>query len=124
MSKTAKIEKGTIFTRQLSVKLTKEELLEKGDEMASVNELIQTETEDQATLKQEMKARISELEGRRNKLSALISRKSELRLVDVEPVLNFEAGMYSETRLDTGEVIFERKLNEEELQVKMRMEAE
>jgi hypothetical protein len=68
-----------------------------------------------------MKARLTELDAKRTQVSLRISRKSEERSVEVEAIQDFKRGKYFETRLDTGEVIFERPLYDSELQANLEL---
>lgn len=96
--------------------LTAEELQKYGGELAKVVEDIGTEMGRQTSFKQQMKATLSALESNAAALSSKICRQEELRDVDVQPEMNFNKGVYREIRTDTGAVISERPLTEEERQ--------
>lgn len=108
--------------RLLPVRLTESELLKYGDDLAQVVQNIGAEEDRQASLKQELKARLAQLEARRTELASLIARKEEHRLVKVEATLDFIAQVYVEIRQDTGEEIKRRALTEEERQESLELE--
>jgi len=105
--------------KSLSCKLSQEELLEAGSKLASTIQDIAAEEDKQQSIKSEMKAKLAELEAKRTQLAIRVQRKEEFRMVEVEREFDFEAGMYRETRSDTGEVILEREITEEERQEKL-----
>lgn len=109
------------ITKLLPCKLTDEELLGYGNDLATVIQDMATEEDRQVSLKQELKARLTDLESRRSVLSNKITRKEEVRDVEVEPSLDFDIGAYRETRTDTGEMIFERPINEHEQQEQIEL---
>jgi hypothetical protein len=100
----------------LSCKLTDDELLQAGQDLAKVNQDIVREENDQTSAKAQMKARLTGLEAKRTEISLKISRKAEERSVEVERILNFQIGKYFETRIDTGEVIHQRDIRDDERQ--------
>lgn len=107
------------FTKLLPCKLTNDELLNYGNELGSIIQDITTEEDRQVGLKQELKARLAGLESRRTGLATKVTRKEEVRDVEVEVELDFVNDMYREIRLDTGEVITERPITELERQESM-----
>lgn len=113
-------EKGTVLiknvTRFLSVKLTDEELRHSGDELAATVQEINAEADRQKSIKDDLKARLSEMTAKQSKLSNRIVRREEYRDVQVAIELH-SSGQVSETRTDTGEVIFLREANEDEMQL-------
>lgn len=103
-------------TRRLSVPLTDREQQQAGINLAQTNQDIAAEESRQAEQKASMKARLQELEARRQRESLVVSRKAEDREVDVEVLANWERGTASEVRTDTGEIISTRILTDEERQ--------
>lgn len=103
-------------TRLLRCKLTKEELLEYGGELAQSRQDIVTEEALQASMKQQLKSRLAAFEATSSELSTKVARGEELRDVKVEPRLDFKVGEYYEVRTDTGEEISQRPITEEERQ--------
>lgn len=119
MAKQGDVKKLKIRTNLLPCKLNNTELLEYGNELGSVIQDIAAEEDRQISLKQELKARLTTLEAQRTALATKITRKEELRDVEIQPSLNFTAGVYREVRLDTSEVIKERPLTDDERQEKL-----
>lgn len=111
-----------VINKSLPCKLTNDELLVYGSELASTVQDIKSEEDRQVSVKQEMKARITKLESERTILSSKIGRKEEDRDVDVEPCYDYNKNMYIERRLDTDEIIFERALFDDERQEEMNIE--
>lgn len=107
-------------TALLDCNLTKDERLEFADKLAKVNQDIIAEEARQVSIKQEIKAKLTELQARRELLAVIVQRKSETREIEVEAVLDYEKEECRWTRIDTGEVINRRPMNDDERQ----MEAE
>lgn len=118
-AKQESIRKLKPYTRLLPCKLTDDEIREYGKDLAKVRQDILTEEARQVSLKQQLKASLTELEARSLALSSKIGRGEEARDVDVEPQLDFKKGVYCEVRTDTGEKISERAVTEEERQESM-----
>lgn len=113
------IRKLKTITKLLPCKLTEIELLNYGNELALTVQNIGTEEERQASLKQELKARLTALESKRSEIASKVARKEEYRDVEVEPMLDFLTEHYKEIRTDTGELVYERPINEHERQEQM-----
>ena len=111
------------YTRLLPCKLTDDELREYGQDLAKVRQDILTEEARQVSLKQQLKASLTELEARSLRLSSMIARGEEARDVEVEPRLDFRKSEYCEIRADTGERISERLITEEERQEHLNLDA-
>ena len=107
------------YVRLMPCKLKDTELLRYGGELGEVIQDIAAEEDNQLGLRQEMKARLAVLEARRTDLATKITRKEELRDVEIQTERDYTAGTYSEIRTDTGEVIKERPLTPEERQEKL-----
>ena len=103
-------------TRSLPVKLTDNELRERGDELAATIQNVNTEERRQADQKTQMKARLTELQARQTQLAITISRREEERDVTVDVYHNYEALKVETVRRDTGEAIHRREMTQEELQ--------
>jgi len=100
----------------LAVPLTNDERLEFGDKLAEVNQDILAEEVRHISVKQEIKAKLTELQAQRERLAVIVARKEETRSVEVEAVLDYAKEEYRRTRLDTGEVINRRPMNDDERQ--------
>lgn len=103
-------------TRSLPVKLTDEELRERGDSLAAVIQDINAEENRQVDMKTQMKARITELDAKQTQLAITISRREEYRDVTVDIYHNYDALKVETVRRDTGECIHRREMTQDELQ--------
>ncbi len=116
--------KTTKETRLLQVPLTQEEQLAAGKKLA---EAVRTLTNVQAQAKSaasQFKAKIDEQQAKINGLQCLISDGYELRTVPCLNVMDYTDVVVRVTRTDTGEVIEERKLTEDERQSTMPFDDE
>lgn len=103
-------------TKMLACALTPAELQEYGQELANVIENKATEEVRQENFKKEMKATLSGLDAEIAVLSSKIRQREERRDVQVQPEMDFKKSIYRETRTDTGAIITERPLTEDERQ--------
>lgn len=103
-------------TKLLRCKLTRDELIRFGGELAQSLQDIVTEAALQASMKQSMKAALASLEAKSSELSTKVARGEELRDVEIEPRLDFITGKYYEIRDDTGEKINVRPITDDERQ--------
>lgn len=108
-------------TRNLKTVLTAEELASAAEELAQSTQAADRLEEEKKSMVSEFKARIEEAVARRNKFANIVSTKSEYRQVDCEIVLDYDTKRVTVTRLDSGEVVTERAMFEEELQRKLPM---
>lgn len=109
-------------TTLLRCKLTRDELIKFGGELAQSLQDIVTEVALQASMKQSMKAALASLEAKSSELSTKVARGEEYRHVKVKPQLDFNTGEYCEIRTDTGEKINRRQITDEERQEKLEFE--
>lgn len=106
-------------TETLKVKLTDEEVLRYGDELArAIDEHASLENEFQG-FKDSFKGKMTTVDAKINTLKNLVRDKCDYRKVDVEEVFDNIAGMVRKFRLDTNELIEERKMTAEERQSKL-----
>jgi len=113
--KPARVERSR-STEVLDCKLTEDEILKYGRDLASVQQDLIDEEKRQEGLKQEMKSRLATLSSKSTELTTKVNRGRELRPVQVESVRDYGTRMYTQVCLDTGEIIKERPLTAEELQ--------
>jgi len=104
-------------TRSLPCTLTPEELADMADDLATTCQAISSEESRQKSIKDQMKATISELESRRAKLAITVSRREEFRDVAVEHWT--DESVVEEIRQDTGECIKTRPIANWEKQGKL-----
>ena len=107
----------------LPCKLTEDELLIAGDDMSKLVKKIEQEEALQKEQRAAMKERLDGLNHDLSKLATKVNNKYEDREVDVESKLD-GAGMVSEIRLDTLEVLQIRPATEKEIQAKLIPESE
>lgn len=106
-------------TELLPCELTNNELLERGNEMAHVEQDIAAEEKKQKSLKTELKARMDTLISQRSDLANRIANRQELRDIRVRIEIDYNAGKWMKTRLDTGQVIKSREITEDERQLNL-----
>jgi len=104
-------------TRSLACILTAYEFKDRAQALAKANQDIVSEELDQDSVKKEMKASLAKLQAECDRLAAIVGRGSEMRNIQVEITKDYERGKIIETRLDTGEVILEREMDESERQI-------
>lgn len=105
--------------RSLACRLTEEELLKKGQELAATVQDISSEESRQQDIKSQLKAKLAELEARRSNLAITVSRKEEHRDVEVDIFHDYQRGVVEDVRRDTGEIVSRRVMNPEERQQKL-----
>lgn len=64
----------------------------------------------------EFKGRIEEAQGRQNRLTGIVSKRSEIRDVGCEQRINPEAKIVEIIRMDTGEIVDTRSLTAKDIQ--------
>lgn len=102
--------------RSLPCRLTDEELLKKGGELAATVQDISSEESRQQDIKSQLKAKLTELEARRCNLAITVSRKEEHRDVEVDIYHDYQRAVVEDVRRDTGEVVSRRVMQDEERQ--------
>jgi hypothetical protein len=107
----------------LSCKLTTEEFEERAKSLAEAHEDRKGLESNHEMLKRQMKSEAAELEAKIDVLAAVVSRKSEMRQVEVEEQADLVKLKAFRYRMDTGEVINERPLTEDERQEKIPLGA-
>lgn len=103
-------------TERLFVPLTPEEYDQRAQQLAQVQYDLQEHYAEEDAQKKALKAKESKLEERRAELSASVRMRKELRDVTVHGVAFYSEGVYREVRMDSGEVVNERRLRAEERQ--------
>lgn len=105
-----------LTSKQLPCKLTNEELRKYGEELANTIDEVSNEEARQESVKKEMKSTLTGLQSKLTILSSKIRRGEEYRDVQVQPEMDFKQGVYREVRTDTGAIITERPLTDDERQ--------
>ena len=102
--------------RHLAVQLTAGEMLARGQELANTIHEIAVEESRLVTLKTQAKARLEELSGRHERLASVVRAREEYRDVVVEVVFDYDAHHVRTVRPDTGEVVDQRAMTDDERQ--------
>jgi len=106
--------------RKLPCPLTDGELLAKGDALATTLRAIEEEIETQEETKAAMKERLAGLKADVGKLRQEIQERREWRDVHVDIVIkNRLEAIVSEVRKDTGEVLRDRFMDDDERQQRL-----
>ena len=104
------------FESFLRCKLTDAELIARGTEMAEASAEVATLEDQLASTKKEFQSKIDGRQARINELSGTIRAKSESRLVKCERKFLYYAGLVTEIRTDTAEIINSREMRDDERQ--------
>jgi hypothetical protein len=116
--------KTTKEKRSLRCELTQTELLAAGETLADLLDSLRCTTAERENVVKQYKAKESELEAKIETQQLLVRNKSEIRMVDCLNVLDYTDVKCIVTRLDTGEVIVDRKLTEDEKQCTIEFDHE
>lgn len=107
------------LSMMLPVRLTPDELLERGSALAHQRQVSVDHEMHAADIKKRLKERTEEISMETGRLAAIIRTKQEPREVTVEVRLAKRKGWVDEVRLDTGEVIHTRQMTGDESQTDM-----
>ncbi len=116
--------KTTKEKRSLRCQLTQPELLAAGEKLADLLDNLRCTTSERENVTKQYKAKEAELEAQIETQQLLVRNKSEIRTVDCVNVLDYTDVKCIVTRTDTGEVIVERKLTEDEKQSTLEFDDE
>lgn len=116
--------KTTKEKRSLRCQLTQDELLAAGEKLADMLDALRCTTSERENVTKQYKAKEAELEAQIETQQLLVRNKSEIRTVDCENILDYTDVKCIVKRLDTGEVIVDRKLTEDEKQSTMEFDDE
>jgi len=103
-------------TRELTCKLNEQERLAAGDDLAKVMDSINSCEKEKKSITSSYTARLNELKSKADGLHLKVKDRVEVRKVDCEEVWDNNTATVIERRLDTGEVISERKMTADERQ--------
>jgi hypothetical protein len=104
------------FETELPVELTDTELLQRGKRAAIISKDIANKISALDTLKQSYKAQVKELESERERIEFEQREGVKQQLVRCERRFVYRTGEVQEVRLDTGEIMNVRPMNERERQ--------
>jgi hypothetical protein len=105
--------------RFLTCQLTEEEIRAAAEAMARYHDDKQELEEQITSIKAEFKAKIEQCEANIRAQKRLVRDKRETRPVDIEITSNFTDCTVTTTRLDTGEIIEDRKMTGDERQLRI-----
>lgn len=101
--------------KSIAVELTPDEISEAATELVKAQDEIAALKEELAEVKKEHKEQVSVIEVRERKFAGMVRDKVEMREVECEVILDYQAERYTVTRLDTGEVVEDREMSQDEL---------
>jgi hypothetical protein len=107
------------FLQHLPVALSDRELLDFGQRLAKCQADLAEHNLHAEQVKKDLKAKESAIEAERARLSGIIREKKEIRDVQCERWHFYDRGEVEEVRSDTGEVIYTRRMEMHERQVKL-----
>jgi hypothetical protein len=116
--------KTTKEKRSLRCQLTQAELLAAGEKLADLLDCLRCTTGERENVTKQYKAKEAELSAQIETQQLLVRNKSEIRTVDCINVLDYTDVKCIVTRTDTGEVIMDRKLTEDEKQSTLPFDGE
>jgi hypothetical protein len=108
-----KVEK---ITEELSCELTPIEWNNRAHELATAHRATEQMKERKKAVMAELNADLKIAEAKENKLSSIVSNNSERRDVTVEVTHDYEKGLVTKRRTDTGEEIEKREMTTMERQ--------
>lgn len=108
----------------LKVLLTPEEVADRADRAAQHLQDRDAKVEEHKAASKHAKAVVEAIEGEMRRLSHEVRTRSTYKPVDCERRYVYDKGIYQEVRLDTGEVIVQRKLTAEEAQMELPFKEE
>lgn len=110
--------------KTLPVALTSDEFTNRAEGLAQVCQDIQAEEARANDVKAQLKARLTQLEGRRAELTIVVARKEEMRQIECEVRADFDNGEAIEFRTDDMRILSHRPLTEKERQSHLPLEPE
>lgn len=111
--------KTVVITDTLPCALTDEEVLKFAGELANANKEVDRAIDEKKFLTQQATSKVKKAEAYRDEITSIVASRTEWREVTVNKVYDYEKGIVTETRTDTGEVIASRALSDEEKQTKL-----
>lgn len=116
--------KTTRETRMLRVLLTQDELLAAGQKITDQMRLIESLEAEMDRIKKQYQGKIAEAQATMQNARSLVEDKYEIRKVLCDNVLDYTDVVCRVTRLDTGQIIENRKLTEDEKQTSLPFDEE
>ena len=116
--------KTTNEKRSLKCQLTMDELLVAGDELAQKIDDLKKVKADKDAISKDFKAQESALEADIQWQQLLVRNKWEYRIVECENALDYESLECRVIRVDTGEIVIQRAMNQEEKEMTLPFDGE
>lgn len=117
----SKLKLSNIITRTvrepMRCSLTDQELVDRARSLAAAGRDIDNEDASQSSIKSQMRSKLKLLHAQRNVLNDVVASSSEYREVSVVESHDYNTGIIKRTRIDTGEIIEEREMVDEERQM-------
>lgn len=103
----------------LSCELTDVEWQNRARELAEANQEVVTQEQRKKDINKELTADVATAKSRASKLTTVVSTRREQREVTVQVKYDYELGRVIKTRTDTGEVISDREMTDNERQAEL-----
>jgi len=116
--------KTTNEKRNLKCQLTRDELLVAGDELAQKIDDLKKVKADKIAITKDFNAQESAMEADIQRQQLLVRNKWEYRSVDCENTLDYASLECRVVRLDTGEIVIQRAMNQEEKEMTLPFDGE
>lgn len=107
------------ITKRLPCTLTEKERLQFADEMANAAQEVESIELTRKSQMDQINSELKQAKARAQLLTGIVASKTEYRDVAVEVKLDYDKGKVIKTRTDTGELISERFMTDEEKQTSM-----
>lgn len=108
------------ITRSLPCKLTAPEFVARGQELAETVQGVNNEELNQKGIRDQLKAKLTELQSKQARLASVVARSEEYREIIV--ILEARAdGKAQEVREDTGEILNVREMRDDEKQLVLEL---
>jgi len=109
---------------KLPCELTNEELVARARSLAAAGNEVEEEKNTQAFLRSQMKSKMAEKLARRDVLNNIVASGKEYRDVNVVEIRDYNDGTVMRCREDTGEIIEQRPMVDDERQIPLDAEYE
>lgn len=106
-------------SEKLPCQLTDEERLNFGDMMATASQDVDAAESTKKSAVKQLNYEIQEAKTERDRLARIVNSRTEYRDVTVSVRYDYESGKVIKTRTDTGEIIEDRWMTDEEKQTSM-----
>jgi hypothetical protein len=108
-----------VFEQKLPVRLTHDELIERGNALALERQRYNELEMAAKNAAKKAKDDLAEIDAEIDRLAGIVRAKAEPRPVRCKTARDFERGVVETMRLDTGEIVDSRVMTEQERQVRM-----